>query len=341
MTAYSPGADLTAQPLPSTMRAATRSDYGSTERVVVDRVDRPEPGATEVLIHVAAAGLDRATVHLLEGKPYLARLAFGVRRPRQAVLGQQVAGRIVAVGSAVTGRAVGERVFGTASGAFAEYAVAKEATIAPTPVQLSDDIAATLGVSGVTAYAAVVGRARVQAGQRVLILGASGAVGTYAVQLASQLGADVTGVCSASKRDLVRSFGAKLAVDYAGLSLADLPDTYDAIIDIAGNRPLRKLRSALAADGILVIVGGEAGGSLLGGIERNLFASLVNRFTTQRLGWLFASPTTENLALLADALVSGNLQPPLDRCVDLAGLGPGIEDMQQGRLRGHVIVHPG
>ncbi len=326
--------------LPTTMRAAIRLAYGSAAEVEVATVDRPNPGPDEVLVKVTAAGLDRATLHLLDGKPYLARLALGVRRPRRTVLGQQVAGEVAALGAGVSGLAVGDRVFGTAAGSFAEYAVAKASTLAPTPAGLTDGVAATLGVSGVTAHQAVVDCGRVRPGQRVLVLGASGAVGTYAVQLASQLGARVTGVCSATKLDLVESLGAERALDYRSTAIAEMGPEFDVIIDIAGNRRLRDLRSVLARDGALVIVGGEGGGPLLGGIQRNLFAALADRFTTQRLEWFFSSPTTQRCAQLADLLVAGAIEPPVDRVVGLDGLRAGIVAMQRGELRGHVTVRP-
>lgn len=330
----------TRDPLPMDMRAVARSRYGSVAQVAGGRVERPCPGKGEVLVKVAAAGLDRATLHLLEGKPYLARLALGVRRPRRSVLGQQVAGEVVALGDGVTELALGERVFGTAAGSFAEYAVAKAAALARTPEGVPDATAATLGVSGLTAHGALVDRGRVQAGQTVLVLGASGAVGTYAVQLAAHLGARVTGVCSGGKMDLVRSLGAEQAADYTTTALADLGTAFDVIIDIAGNRRLRELQSALTPTGTLVIVGGEQGGPLLGGIQRNLLAAITDRLVRQRLTWLFSAPTTQGLAELAAVVDEGRIQPPVDREVDLAGVPAAISSMQRGELRGHVIVRP-
>ncbi len=326
--------------LPSTMRAASRVSYGSAAGITVTGVPRPEPGPGEVLVKVAAAALDRATVHLLEGKPYVARLALGVRRPRRTVLGQQLAGQVVALGPGVDGLAVGDHVFGTAAGSFAEYAVAKTSTLARTPAEITDAAAASLGVSGITAHEAVVDRGRVRPGQQVLVLGASGAVGTYAVQLASHLGAHVTAVCSAAKLDFARSLGAEHTFDYREMPLVDMGGPFDVIIDIAGNRRLRALRSVLTADGTLVIVGGEGGGPFLGGIQRNLLAALANRFTRQRLEWFFSTPTSERCAELAALVVAGSVTAPVDQVVDLAGLRSVVEAMQQGQLRGHVTVHP-
>ena len=257
---------------PARMQAATRRIYGGPEVVSVASVETPAPGPGEVLVRVGAAGLDRATLHLLSGLPYLARLAFGVRRPRQPVLGQQVAGEVAAVGPGVSAYAVGQRVFGTATGSLAEFAVAKVATLAATPDRVSDIDAATIGVSGLTAMTAVLGHGRVIAGDRVLVLGGSGAVGSFAVQLAAHRGADITAACSAAKREFVQSLGAQRTVDYRATPLSAMGGPFDVIIDIAGNRPISTLRSALTPEGRLVIVGGENGGPFLGGIQRNLIA---------------------------------------------------------------------
>ncbi|MFN8128326.1 MAG: NAD(P)-dependent alcohol dehydrogenase [Candidatus Nanopelagicales bacterium] len=327
------------QTLPATMRAASRFAYGSAAQIEVTVVDRPEPGPDEVLVRVAAAGLDRATLHLLEGKPYVARVALGVRRPRGSILGQQVAGVVAAVGADVISFAVGDRVFGTAAGSFAEYAVAKASTLARTPAGISDAAAATFGVSGLTAHEAV-HRSRVGSGQQVLVLGASGAVGTYAVQLAAVSGARVTGVCSAAKLDFVRGLGAERVLDYRMTSLPDMGGPFDLIIDIAGNRRLRDLRLALSQAGALVIVGGEGGGPFLGGIHRNLIAGVTNPFTKQRLEWFVSTPTTDKCAEFADLVAAHSIQTPVDRLVGLEGLRDGVEAMQRGDLRGHVIVQP-
>lgn len=326
--------------LPATMRAASRVAYGSVADIEVGAVDRPEPGAGEVLVKVAAAALDRATLHLLDGKPYLARLALGLRRPKRTILGQQVAGEVVALGAGVSGLAVGDRVFGTAAGSFAEYAVAKASSLASTPTGITDVAAASFGVSGITAHEAVVVRGEVRPGQHVLVLGASGAVGTYAVQLATHLGARVAGVCSAAKLDFVQSLGAERTFDYRMSSLEDMGGPFDVIIDIAGNRRLRELRSALTPDGALVIVGGEGGGPFLGGVHRNILAGMANRFTRQRLEWFFSTPTTERCTQFADLAAAASIDTPVDRLVDLQGLRDGIEAMQRGQLRGHVTVRP-
>ena len=327
--------------LPETMRAAIGRNYGGPEQVATETLPRPEPGTCEVLIRVGAAGLDRATLHLLTGLPYVARLALGLRRPRRPVLVQQVAGEVVAVGGGDVPYAVGERVFGTAaSGSFAEYAVASPKRLAPTPAGVSDVDAATIGVSGVTGREAVLRGGQLQAGQRVLVLGASGAVGSFAVQVASGLGAEVTGVCSDAKLEFVRTLGAQHVADYRSTSLADLGGGFDLIVDIGGNRRVSQLRAALTPTGRLVIVGGEEGGPALGGIQRNFFASMADWFTSRQLGWLFAEGTTAGCAKVADLIAQGTVRPAIDRQVGLDGVVAAIEAMQRGELRGQAVVVP-
>lgn len=328
------------QPPAATMRAVLRRRYGGPEQVTVEAIATPEPGPDQVLLRVGAAGLDRATLHLLEGRPYVARLAFGLRRPRQPVLGQQVAGEIVAVGAGGGEFTVGERVFGVATGSMAEYAIASPAALTPTPAAVSDVEAATLGVSGMTALDAVERIGQVRAGQRVLVIGASGAVGGFAVQLAAHRGAKVTGVCSESKRDFVESLGAEATIDYRSTDVAQWGDRFDVIIDLAGNRRLSALRSVLSERGSLVIVGGEDGGAVLGGLQRNLAASVANRFTSQNLGWLFSRTTREGCARLGELVAQGALRPVVDRRVGLDGVADALDAMRRGTLRGHAVACP-
>lgn len=326
--------------LPATMQAATRRRYGGPDVVEVESVERPDPGAGEVLIKVTAAGLDRATLHLLTGLPYLARLAFGARRPRQPVLGQQVAGEVVALGEGVSAYAVGDRVFGTARGSFAQFAVADVATLSPTPEAVSDVDAATVGVSGLTALGAVITQGRAQDGERVLVLGGSGAVGSFAVQLAAHRGADVVAACSDAKREFVEALGARRAVDYRRVPLAEMGGPFDLIVDIGGNRSVGRLRSALTPRGRLVIVGGEGGGPLLGGVQRNLGASIANWFTSRELGWFFSRTTSEGCAELGALIAQGAVRPAIDREVGLEGAAEALAAMERGDLRGQVVLRP-
>lgn len=326
--------------VPSTTPAAIRRVYGGPEVVTVEVVPTPSPGSGEVLVRVTAAGLDRATLHLLTGLPRLARLAFGLRRPKRVVLGQQVAGEVVAVGEGVTAFSVGDRVFGTAQGSFSSYAVARVATLAAAPEGAADGDLATLGVSGLTAWGAIVDHGKVEPSERVLVLGGSGAVGSFAVQLAAHRGAEVTAACSAAKGEFVADLGVQRVVDYRTVDLADMGGPFDLIVDIAGNRRISALRSALTRHGRLVIVGGEGGGAMLGGIERNLDASLVNPFVSQTLGWFTSSTTSEGCARLGELIAEGAVRPAIDRTVSLDRVVEALQAMQRGQLCGQAVLRP-
>jgi NADPH:quinone reductase-like Zn-dependent oxidoreductase len=254
------------------MQAVVQEAYGSVDVLRLARIARPEVADDEVLLKVQAAGLDRGTWHVMTGLPYLGRLAFGLRRPRNPVLGLDVAGTVVGVGSAVTRFSAGDQVFGFCKGSFAEYAVAPENKLARKPVNITFEQAAVVPVSAATALQGLCDAGRIEAGQLVLVIGASGGVGSYAVQLAKAFGAQVTGVCSTSKADLVRSLGADHVVDYTCEDFAEATHHYDLILDIGGNPPVARLRRALTPRGTAVIVGGERGGSWTGGIHRQLGA---------------------------------------------------------------------
>jgi NADPH:quinone reductase-like Zn-dependent oxidoreductase len=228
-----------------TMRAVVRKEYGEVDVVSVTRVARPEPADGEVLVHVHAAGLDRGVWHVMAGLPYAARLALGLRRPRKPVLGFDVAGTVVAVGNAVTRFAVGDEVYGFGAGTFAEYAVVPERSLARKPLNLTFEQAAVVPVSAVTALKGLRDVGRVRTGQKVLITGASGGVGSYAVQLAKAFGAEVTGTARTAKLDLVRSLGVDHVLDHTVEDFADGSRRYDLILDIAGNPSLARLRRAL------------------------------------------------------------------------------------------------
>ena len=238
----------------------------------------------EVLVRVHAAGLDRGTWHLMAGQPYLIRLmGYGLRAPKNRVPGLDVAGTVVAIGADVTRFAVGDEVFGVSRGSFAEYACAREDKLARKPANLTFDQAAVVAISGLTALQGLCDVGRLEAGQRVLIIGASGGVGTFAVQIAKAFGAEVTGVCSTAKLDLVRSLGADHVIDYTQDDFSDAPERYDLILDIGGNSSLSRLRRALTPSGTLVIVGGENGGRWTGGFGRQLRAVALSPFVRQRL----------------------------------------------------------
>ena len=320
-----------------TMRAVVQDRYGTSEVLRLDRVPVPVPGEHEVLVRVHAAGLDRGTEHLVNGKPYAVRLAFGLRRPKNPVPGRDVAGTVEAIGSAVTRFAVGDEVFGVAPGSFAEYAIAHESRLAPKPASLTFEQAAVVPVSAATALRALLDVGRLEAGRSVLVIGASGGVGTYAVQLAKAYGAEVTGVCSAAKADLVRSLGADHVLDYATGDFADGSRHYDLVIDIAGNPTFRRLRRALAPRGTVVFVGGEDSGEVIG-MGRQLRGVLLGAFLRQRFALLPTKERGSDYERLAELVEAGRLVPALDRTYPLAETPLALRQLEEGLVRGKVAV---
>ncbi len=339
-TSPSPAAGGTNDPGPTTgtMRAIVRDRYGDTEVLHLDEIPRPGPGDHDVLVRVAAAGLDRGAWHAMTGLPYLSRLIFGLRRPKNAVLGTDVAGTVIAVGPAVTRFSVGEEVFGFGRGAFAEYALVADDRLAHKPPGLSFEHAATLPVSGVTALQAVHDHGRVQEGQHVLVTGASGGVGSFTVQLVKAAGAHVTGVCSPAKADLVRSLGADDIVDRTREDFADGNRRYDVIIDIAGNPTLSRLRRALTPHGTAVLVGGEDGGSLAGGMNRQLRALVLSRFVGQRLTMFIATVHSPDLERLATLVTEGRITASVDRTYPLDNVPDAIRRIEAGEACGKVAI---
>jgi NADPH:quinone reductase-like Zn-dependent oxidoreductase len=303
-----------------------------------EQVDRPTPRDGEVLVRVRAASVDRGTWHLMAGLPYPARLAFGLRRPNFLNPGRALAGTVEVAGNGASGFRRGDEVFGVASanGAFAEYAVVPVAKLAPKPASLSFEQAGTLPVSGSTALQAVRDHARVHAGEKVLVIGASGGVGGFAVQIAKALGAEVTGMASAGKLDAVRTLGADHVLDRGERDLGD--DRYDAIIDVAGRRPLAQLRRALTAHGRLVIVGGETGGRLLDGIGRQFRAALLSPFVGQRLGFFVNRENAADLRALTELADAGAVTALVDRVYPLSGTAAAVRQLIDGRVTGKVVV---
>jgi NADPH:quinone reductase-like Zn-dependent oxidoreductase len=323
-----------------TMWAIVQDRYGSAPEDVLElaEIERPTVGGSEVLVRVHAAGLDRGTWHIMAGLPYPVRLmGFGVRAPKERVRGREVAGRVEAVGKAVTGLQVGDEVFGIAEGSFAEYARARADKLARKPTSLAFEGAAAVTISALTALQAVRDRGRVQPGQQVMIIGASGGVGTFAVQIANMFGAHVTAVCSTSKVDLVRSLGVDRIVDY---TVEDIDGTqrYDVILDIGGHRSLRTLRRALTRRGTLVIVGSETGGRWLGGFDRSIRAVLLSPFVSQTLCALTNSENAADLAVLAELVESGKIAPVIDRTYPLHEAVAAIRHMLDGQARGKVVI---
>ncbi|MFC4145787.1 NAD(P)-dependent alcohol dehydrogenase [Micromonospora mangrovi] len=319
------------------MKAVVQDRYGPAEVLRVADVDRPTAGPGQVLVQVRAAGVDPGVWHLMTGLPYLLRLGYGLRRPRNQVPGLDLAGVVTAVGPGVTGFTPGDAVYGTGAGTFAAYAVAPADRLALKPGNLSYTEAAAVPVSGQTALTAVRDAARVRPGQRVLVIGAGGGVGTYAVQLARAAGAHVTGVCGPGKLDLVRALGATEVVDH---TRADLPDQrYDVVIDTGGNRPLSRLRRVLTPSGTLVLVGGEASdGKWLQGFDRQLRALALSPFVGPRLVPLVAKESTANLTALTELIEAGQVRPVVDRTFPLAGVADAIRHVGNGHTTGKVVI---
>jgi NADPH:quinone reductase-like Zn-dependent oxidoreductase len=304
----------------------------------VAEIAKPMPGAGEVLVQVEAAGLDRGAWHLMTGKPYLLRLVFGVRRPKNPVLGRELAGRVVALGEGVSKFAEGDEVFGIGEGAFAEYAVARADKLAKKPAGLGFTEAAVVGISGITALQALRDGGKIQAGQKVLITGASGGVGTFAVQLAKAFGAEVTGTASTAKLALVQKLGADHVLDYTHEDFADGTRHYDLIIDLAGTPTLKRLRRALTKTGTAVIAGGEGGDPISGGIDRQLRAQLLSPFVGQRLTGLLAKENAADLEVLMELVEAGQELPSIDSVVPLEGVPQALADLADGLISGKIAV---
>ena len=321
------------------MKAIAQDRYGSAEVLELRDLDAPELGEHDVLVRVRAAGCGPDVWHYMTGEPYFARLMLGLRRPKIAVRGGDVAGTVESVGRAVTGFKPGDEVMGFALGSFAELAVVPEQKLVHKPTRLSFEEAAAVPVSGVTALQALRDVGRMAAGQRVLVVGAAGGVGTLAVQMAKALGAHVTGVCSGSKAELVRSIGADEVIDYTIEEFTDGSRHWDLIIDTAGRRSLPQLRRALGPRGTLVIVGGDGGGRWTGGFFRGILrAPLLSLFVGQRMRAFVSKESGEDLRTVSGMLEEGTVTPVIDRTYQLVEAADAVRYMEQGHPRGKVVI---
>jgi NADPH:quinone reductase-like Zn-dependent oxidoreductase len=320
------------------MRAIVQDRYGSADVLELTDIETPVAGSGDVLLRVHAASVFIGDWHVMTGLPYLGRLVFGLRAPKLRVRGQDVAGTVEAVGEGVTKFQVGDEVFGTCRGAFADYANARQDMVAPKPTNLTFEQAATVPITGTTALQAVRDKGRVRSGQNVLIIGAAGGVGSFAVQIAKAFGAHVTGVCSTTQLDLVRSIGADEVIDYTREDFAEMGKRYDVILDIAGNRSVSNLRRALAPKGTLVFVGGEGGGRWFGGINRQLGAQILSTFVGQRLGTFIAKQNGEDLLALKELIEAGKITPVIGTTYPLERVPEAIRHLTEGHARGKVTV---
>ncbi len=321
------------------MKAIVQDKYGSADVLALRDIEKPVAGDDDLLIQVHAAGVDPGVWHLMTGLPYLVRfMGFGFRTPKIRVRGRDAAGTVETVGKNVTQFKPGDLVYGICDGSFAEYACAKAEQFAPKPANLSFEQAAAVPISGMTALNGLREAGKIQPGQKVLIIGAAGGVGTYAVQLAKAFGAVVTGVCSTSKAELVRAIGADEVIDYTRDDFTDGTRRFDLILDTAGRRPLSQLRRALTAQGTLVIVGGEGGDRWLGGFQRQIFAPLRSRFAKQKLLGLMFDERQQDLLTLKELIEAGKITPVIDKTYPLSEAAEAIRYLEQGHARGKVVL---
>ena len=321
------------------MKAIVRDTYGSPDVLELRDIDKPEIKDDEVLLHVHAAGVGRDVWHVMTGLPYPIRLAgYGLRAPKNPVIGSDVSGVAEAVGKNVTRLQPGDEVFGIGEGSYAEYVCAREDKLAPKPANLTFEQAAVVPVSACTALQGLRDHGRVEPGHKALIIGASGGVGTFAVQIAKAFGADVTGVCSTTKVEMVRSIGADHVIDYTQEDFAEGDQRYDLILDIGGNSSLSRLRRALTPQGTLVITGGEGGGRWLGGTDRQIRAIVLSRFVGQKLGTLISTQNHEDLIVLKELIEAGKVTPVIDRTYPLSEVPEAIRYLEEGHARGKVVI---
>jgi NADPH:quinone reductase-like Zn-dependent oxidoreductase len=322
----------------TTMDAVVQSRYGDADVLRVARVPIPEPARGEVRLRVVAASINRGDVHLMEGRPLMLRLFMGRTGPRQQTRGMDVAGIVDAVGESVTAFAEGDEVFGVAEGSFAQYALAQPSKLAHKPTSVSFEQAAASPVAGCAALKGLRDAGRLQAGQRVLITGAAGGVGVFAVQIAASMGAHVTGVCSAAKSAAVLRLGADEAIDYATQDFSRAGRQWDLIFDAAGHRSLTDLRRSLTPTGTAVIVGSETEAPFLGGFDRTIRAGMLSPLVRQRLVGLTSLERTADLEELGRLMASGAITPAIDRTVSLGETADGVRQLQDGRVVGKVVV---
>ncbi len=322
------------------MKAITQDRYGSADVLRFHDIEEPTPGDHEVLVRVQASGIARGVLHVMTGEPYLMRLmGFGLRRPKHPVPGQDVAGTVAALGTGVTRFKVGDEVFGIAKGSFAESAVAREDKLTHKPENLSFEHAAAMPISGLTALRAL-DAGGVTGASHVLIVGASGGVGTYAVQIAVALGATVSGVASGSKADLVTALGAHRVIDYTREDFTDGSHRYDVVVDVGGMTSVSRLRRALEPKGTLVIVGGENGSKWSPGMGRQLTAAAISPMVSQRLTSILNKEHYSGLDRLAKLAARGDLTPCIQRSYSLAEAPDAVRQLEAGKVRGQIVITP-
>src|SRR5215204_3819445 len=316
--------------------------YGPPEVLGLTEVEKPIPKADEVLVKVRATSVNPADWHLLRGEPYIARLQLGLRKPKDRILGCDVAGQVEAVGKNVTRLQLDDGVFGSpfmhGFGAFAEYVCVSEDLVASKPANLSFEQAATVPLAASTALQGLRDHGRIEPGHKVLIVGASGGVGIFAVQIAKSLDAEVTGVCSTRNVDMVRSLGADHIIDYTKEDFTQSGQQYDLIFQLAGTRSPSECRSALTSNGTLVISSGESEGRWIGPVDRVIKALVLSALVSQKLATFTVKPNREDLQLLKQFIEDGTLTLVIDRTYRLAQVPEAIRYLEEGRARGKVVI---
>ena len=321
------------------MKAIVRPRYGASDVLELANLPKPTPGENEVLIRVRAAGLNPFDWHVMRGTPWFLRLFTGLWKPKSIRLGVDVAGTVVGLGQGVTEFRLGDEVFGAADGALAEYVCGQVSGLVSRPEDVSSEAAAAVPIAGLTALQALRDKGLLKPGQRVLINGAAGGVGTFAVQIAKWKGAHVSGVCSARNKELVRSIGADRAIDYTGEDFAAESERYDVIFDLVRNRPLADFRKVLKADGAFIGCGGGGpetpAGQLLIGMLKQM---VVGWFTKQKLVGVLAKRSKADLDVLRELLGNGLIKPVIDRTYTLAEVPDAIRYLEGGHARGKVVI---
>jgi NADPH:quinone reductase-like Zn-dependent oxidoreductase len=319
------------------VKAIVHQQYGSPDLLAFEDVSKPVPGDDEVLVRIRAASVNPLDWHTVRGLPYPLRIGNGFTTPKKPMLGIDVSGHVEAVGAKVTQLRPGDEVFGMCRGAFAEYACAKEDRVVVKPARLSFEQAAAIPVAGLTALQGLRDRGRLQRGQSALIVGASGGVGTFAVQIAKWLGAEVTAVCSARNVEVVRSIGAAHVIDYTKQDFTRGGRQYDLIMDMAGTHSLVALRRALTSRGTCVVVGAPSG-RWIAGPDRFIKALLLSPFVRQRMVPFIASPNRADLAALKGLTETGDVTPVIDRTYGLKEVPEALRYLEQGHARGKVVI---
>src|SRR6266481_4491646 len=323
------------------MKAIVYSDYGLSN-LKLENIEKPTPNDDQILVKVRAASINPYDWHFVEGTPYIMRMmGVGLRKPKDIQLGVDFAGTVEAVGKNVTQFKPGDDVFGGRGGAFAEYVCRRaEGAVALKPANLTFEQAASVNIAGITALQALRDKGKVQPGQKVLINGASGGVGTFAVQIAKSFGADVTGVCSTRNVDLIKSLGADQVIDYTTEDFTKSADRYDVMLDNVGNRSLSECRQVLTPNGKYVLIGGGGAGDqgFLGGLGKALWAMVFSKFVNQQMGMMMADANHNDLTILADMMQSGKLKPVIDRTYKLEQVPDAIRYVEQGHARGKVVI---